>query len=62
MTGSSSHHRSPIAESLASGRKAIATHATASSRADIAVSLAGRPTARCGSAPTIMAMAVTAIT
>src|SRR6185437_12790836 len=32
------------------------------SRADIAVSLAGLPTARCGRAPTIMAIAVTAMT
>ena len=62
MTGSCDHHRPPISPALASGRNAAATHATASSRADIAVSLAGRPTARCGSAPTIMASAVTAMT
>ena len=62
MTGSSDHHRPPISPALASGRNAAATQATASSRADIAVTRAGRPTARCGSAPIIMAIAVTAMT
>ncbi len=62
MTGSASHHLPLTSEPFASGRNASATQATASSRAAIEVSRAGRPTARCGSAPTIMAIAVTAMT
>jgi hypothetical protein len=46
----------------ASGRKMKATQATQSRRMDIPLILAGRPTARCGSAPTIMPMAVTVTT
>jgi hypothetical protein len=62
MMGSCVHHRSPINPALTSGRNPAATTATASRRAAIAVSLAGLPTARCGRAPTIMAIAVTAMT
>ena len=43
MTGSSDHHRLPISEAFASGRKMAATHATASSRAAMAGSRAGGP-------------------
>ena len=39
-----------------------ATQATQSRRMDIPPTLAGRPTARCGSAPTIMPIAVTVTT
>ena len=46
ITGSSDHHWLPIIEAFASGRNTQATHATAISRADIAESLAGLPTAR----------------
>ncbi len=40
----------------------MATNATASSREAIPATPAGRPAARCGSAPTIMPTAVTATT
>ena len=46
----------------ASGRKIKATQATASSLDDMPASRAGRPTARCGSAPRIMPRPVTATT
>ncbi len=39
-----------------------ATQATQSRRTAIPLTLAGRPTARCGSAPTIMPIAVTVTT
>ncbi len=46
----------------ANGRNANATQATATSLVAIPVSPAGRPAAMCGSAPTIMPTAVTAMT
>ncbi len=62
MTESLSHTCWSMRARCARGRKAMATNATASSREAIPATPAGRPAARCGSAPTIIPTAVTATT
>ena len=62
ITGRAVHQWPLMTSWPASGRNAAATQATATSRAAIEASRAGRPTARCGSAPISMPMAATATT
>ena len=62
IAASAAHQCRTISLVPASGRKAKAAHATASSRDAMPAVRAGRPTARCGSAPSAMPMPVTATT
>ena len=62
IAASAAHQCRRISLVPASGRKAKAAHATASSRDAMPAVRAGRPTARCGSAPSAMPMPVTATT
>ena len=62
ITASATHQCRTVLCAAASGRNTKAAHDTASSRVAMSAVRAGRPTARCGSAPSAMPTPVTATT